>query len=318
MRHIKDDAYLFSTANINRGEILAARCAKGGDARGERLFSVLDIERGDVDFFNECLSFGSENIVLLSGRGKSARAVLILRFFSYSSASCLAIVPEISPAALIALLDDGCTTDRRFSPAFLRAVDGIRASTAETEEAREYLYEMISLLRPLYGLKLQRELPDAYTVRRAIVGVARFVGVKLCRSAADGSGCDVFCERGSVYAGPLCCANIIAWAMEAREHSVDRVLTVGGVCSFFGHRIDFSYRSLSDRIPVSLSQLYGIALSVSADAKLELSCGLVSGSLTPTYLDVGLEEAKNHGGAESLYELELALYNYSDVYPQFD
>ena len=314
MRHIRDHAFLFSLANINRGEIIACRSSCWNDAVGQNFVSYLGIDKGELEFISNKLEFGSDNIFFVSKIGGICRPAAIFRFFSYSTSLALAVVFDLPVSAVAMNMRDGVIEFSCASAGLLMLSKPAACTSEELDDAYVYLSDVLDMLAPLFALRLQYSLPSRSDLRSAAEGAARFVGAKIDFFSLDLSIEDGYLDEvGNVFSGPMCAATFILGALVAREVASDRTLKAN---AFWGYRSFYllcSFKPLDDTVPSPINLLINIADSRNMPMKAISNSGSVEIKLSPFYSDVGMFEVKEFGGPTRLTDVEIKLYNYPGI-----
>ena len=243
MSRLSNKVYIFSTAKIDFGRIVA--CVDGGRRRavGEDIFEYLGISREEAENLQSLLlDYGKDNYATVCGKDR-LKAVFFFQYFASSSSLCLATVPNLSVSAVASEMASGVFKGFRVSPELMRLADNDKNHLSfEDSEVRLHLSRTFWQIMKASELKIQHTAQSAEDIRFAAEGIALLVGVSLDFDTYFVSDDDSLVATDEVFDGRFCAATLFVFAMIAAKYSTDRSFKLTVLRGIGGVMIDLSFR----------------------------------------------------------------------------
>ena len=265
LREIRNNAYLFSDARKNCGEIMVSR-AGDGESEGKNIFDYLKLDRGEREFL--CLSRRNDPnipVILLGHRKGEARAVLLLGLSVFESSASVAFEmlgkPEDVLYTLLRFDDDGIAVSPSARSAGMSGIDRLGSACMADELS---LNEAIAFSKLVTGCSC-----TAFDFFNITVAAAELVGVGLELDSLSFS--NIRTPLGYVSACGFFSAAVLILAMIARKYSKYRVLNVTvSENAFIGNiKLSFDiYEMPNESVQFHLASVansLGIPISVSVE-----------------------------------------------------
>lgn len=301
MSRLSNNVYIFSTAPVDSGKIVACIDSSRGRAVGEDIFEYLDISHDESEKFKRVLNdYGKDNYVTVCGKER-LRAVFFFQYFSSASSLCLALVPSLSASAVACALESGNFEGFQMSRALMKLADkGKSPLFFEDSEVRLHLSLVLGQIMKASELKLQHTAQSAEDIRFAAEGVADLVGVSLDFETYLVSDDYSLVATDEVFDGRFCAAVLFVFGMIAAKYSTDRSFKLTVVRGLGGVLIELSFRKSHvvrqeafERLKAS-AQVHGIIFGVvSENDRMGIR-------FIPLYQDVGFVGVKT---GEELFNL---------------
>ncbi len=239
MLEIRNNAYVFSDACINYGEILISR-TRDGNPEGKDVFKYLGVSASEVEFLRSCCEKEyNKPVVLLGHRLGRTSAVLFTGISVLESSMSLAVEMLGSPRRVLRALLLACDDDvAAISPA-LRAV--CEAEKQKTEDI--CLSDEISLNGVLFFLQnVSKYTGGPGQLFKMSLESAELAGVAITIDQLSLS--ELYVPSGHVPACGFSSAALLVMAMAARKHSRQRLLFVAVREDAFMCSISLSFEML--------------------------------------------------------------------------
>lgn len=301
MSRLSNNVYIFSTANIDFGKIVACVDGSRGRAVGEDIFKYLNISPDESkELQGRILGYGKDNYVTVCGKER-LRAVFFFKYLASDSSLCLALIPNLSATSVARALASGIFDGFEMSCALECIADKERRSlTHEYSDVRLHLSLALGQIMKAAELKLQHSAQSAEEIRAAAEGVAYLLGLSLEFETYLTTDDESLVATDEVFDGKFCAAALFVFAMIAAKCSADRSFKLTVVRGMGGVLIDLSFRKgrrtrleALERLKAS-AQDHGIIFDVVSESD---AIGI---RFIPLYQDVGFLGVKN---GEEVFDL---------------
>lgn len=225
LREIRDDLYLFSTARVDFGTVIARRERKRRNCIGSHVSDVLGIgDTGQSAFYSMKDDADALGVTALCYDGGEPEIALLLNPFLRDAAMGMAIRLDLPAVAVVRVLERGLIPYVSLTDDVAYEFEGAESDPLLERDAYLYLSKLIMSISYVARSSHINGDSEPIGIESAAEQVSVLVGVKITLSTRILTDAENDREQGGIISRDVIVATLFFLAVVAREMSIDREL----------------------------------------------------------------------------------------------